>query len=275
MGKYGEIRRDFLEERDRILNALSQPENEGLILRLVGALAFRTHCPEFGYIQDALGREFTDFDFASYRRLAGPVTRFLTELGYVEDKTVTQLFGEGRLLFHDPKYGRHIDVFFDKLHFSHTIPLQGRLEVETLTLPLAELVLEKMQIVQINEKDLIDTIMLLREHPIGNSDEETINGGIIARLCAKDWGLWRTVTRNLELVKEFTERYEVLTDEDQSVVQQRVDELLERIESAPKGFRWKIRSVVGERMKWYEEVEELANRGPSTGENLPPGTRGG
>jgi len=75
---------------------------------------------------------------------------------------VTRLFGEFRLLFHDPVYGRHIDIFFEKLDFSHVLPLKGRLEAETLTLPLAELLLEKMQIAQINEKDLIDTIMLLR-----------------------------------------------------------------------------------------------------------------
>jgi len=261
VGKYGEIREDFLEERDRILSALAEPENQGIILRLIGALAFRTHCPQFGYIQDALGREFTDIDFASYHEMSKGIIRFLTELGYEEDKMVTQLFSESRLLFHDPKYGRHIDVFFDKLQFSQVVPLRGRLEVEDLTLPLAELVLEKMQIVQINEKDLIDTIMLLREHPIGDQDEETVNAQVISRLCSKDWGLWRTVTKNLELVKEFLGHYDALQAEDRRVVSERVDELLKRIEEEPKSLRWRLRNTVGERVKWYEDVEELAGRG--------------
>ena len=92
----------------------------------------------------------------------------LSELGYAEDKQVTQLFGERRMLYHDPVFGRHIDVFFNVLDFCHPLSFVGRLEGESLTLPLAELLLEKMQIVQINEKDLIDSVMLLREHPIGD-----------------------------------------------------------------------------------------------------------
>jgi hypothetical protein len=112
---------------------------------------------------------------------------------------VTRLFGEGRMLFHDPVYSRHIDIFLDKLDFSHILPLYGRLEVDSPTLPLAELLVEKMQIYQLNEKDVIDTIMLLREHPVGATDEETINAGVVSHLAANDWGLWRTLTDNLLL----------------------------------------------------------------------------
>ena len=200
MGKFGEIQEDFYTERTRILNALAEEENRDVIMRLIGALAFRTHCTQFGYIQDDLGRVFTDIDFASYPRFFKDIVRVLAELGYEEDKTVTQLFSESRLLFHDPLFGRHIDIFFNKLDFCHVISFVNRLEVEQLTLPLAELLLEKMQIVKINEKDLIDTIMLLREHPVGETDKETINAGLIARTLASDWGFWRTVTGNLALV---------------------------------------------------------------------------
>ena len=169
-------------------------------MRLIGALAFRTHCEKYGYIQDKLGRVFTDFDFASYPRFTREITRVLDELGYEEDKQVTQLFGDRRMLFHDPAFGRHIDVFYNVLDFCHPINFVGRLELEKYTLPLAELLLEKMQIVQINEKDLIDTVMLLREHPVGDRDEETINGALIAKILGNDWGFWRTVTGNLKIL---------------------------------------------------------------------------
>lgn len=260
MGKYGDIREDFYEERTRILNALKEPENEHIIMRLVGALAFRTHCPEYGYIQDALGRQFTDIDFASYRRFFKDIVRLLTELGYEEDKTVTRLFGDSRLLFHDRKFGRHIDVFFDQLKFCHVIPLTGRLEVETLTLPLAELLLEKMQIVQINEKDVIDTIMLLREHPVGHNDDETINMDVIAKLTSNDWGWWRTLTQNLGVVEEFLGRYQQLSDEDREVVRERLHQLRNYIDEQPKTLRWKVRASIGDRVKWYEDVEDLSGR---------------
>jgi hypothetical protein len=260
MEKFGKIREDFYEERTRILEALDREGNDHIILRLIGALAFRTHCPQYGYIQDALGRVFTDIDFASYRHFFGDIVRLLTELGYEEDKMVSRLFSEVRLLFHDPQFGRHIDIFFDKLDFSHSIPLKNRLEADSPTLPLAELFLEKMQIAQINEKDLIDTIMLLREHPIGKSDDETINCEIVCGLCANEWGLWRTVTGNLKVVDEFLGAYQQLTAEDRQVVRGRLQEVRVQIDASPKSAKWKLRSRIGERVRWYKDVEELAGR---------------
>jgi hypothetical protein len=260
MGKYGVIQEDFFTERTRILGALELPENQHMILRLIGALAFRTHCPQFGYLQDALGRVFTDIDFASYPRFHKDIIRLLTELGYVEDKVVTQLFSDSRLLFHDTDYDRHIDIFFNGLDFCHRVVFNGRLEAETLTLPLAELLLEKIQIVKINEKDIIDSIMLLREHPIGHSDDETINMDVIGRVLSEDWGFWRTATANLSLIGEMLEGYPALTDEDRKIIRDRIAELLKWIENLPKSMKWKMRSKIGEKLKWYKDVEELMNR---------------
>ncbi len=257
MGRYGSIIEDFYTERTRILGALAQDENKHVLMRLIGALAFRTQCPKYGYIQDNLERKFTDFDFASYPRFVRDISRILTELGYEEDKQMTQLFGERRMLFHDPDFGRHIDIFFNVLDFCHVLNFVGRLEADPLTLPLAELLLEKMQIVQINEKDLIDTIMLLREHPIGETDEQTINIRVITRTLANDWGYWRTVTSNLKLLDERLETYQRLGHDDRDVVHGRIHELLEHIERAPKSVRWKARARIGERVKWYKDVEEL------------------
>ncbi len=257
MTKYGEILEGFYGERTRILNALAQAENQHVIMRLIGALAFRTHCQKYGYIQDKLGRKFTDFDFVSYPRFVRDVRRVLTELGYEEDKQVTQLFGDRRMLFHDPAFSRHVDVFLNILDFCHPINFVGRLEKEELTVPLAELMLEKMQIVQINEKDLIDSVMLLREHLIGETDQETINALVIARILGNDWGFWRTFTGNLKVLAEKLERYQDLSEEDRRVVHGRIQELQERIDAEPKTLRWKARAQVGERVKWYKDVEEL------------------
>ena len=257
MGKYGDILGDFYAERTRILHALAQDENKHVIMRLIGALAFRTHCPQYGYIQDKLGRKFTDFDFASYPRFVRDVRRVLTDLGYEEDKQVTQLFGDRRMVFHDPAFGRHVDVFFNTLDFCHPVNFVGRLEAEEFTLPLAELLLEKMQIVQINEKDLIDSIMLLREHPIGDHDHETVNAVLIARTLGNDWGFWRTVTGNLKVLEEAIDHYDGLSEEDRSIVRGRIKELEARIDSQPKSLAWKARAKIGERVKWYKDVEEL------------------
>jgi len=149
---------------------------------------------------------------------------------------------------------------FEKLDFCHPVSFVGRLEADEPTLPLAELLLEKMQIVKINEKDLIDTTMLLREHPLGDSDRETINVELISRTLGDDWGYWRTVTGNLRLLDELVGEYERLSDPDRQVVRDRIHELQERIERQPKTVRWRMRARVGERVKWYKDVEELMHR---------------
>ncbi|HXX72769.1 MAG TPA: hypothetical protein VEI80_03670 [Candidatus Acidoferrales bacterium] len=62
MSKFGNVRPEFLEEVNRILDAA---KTERVLLRLLGALAFHIHCPKFSYMQEMLGRTFTDIDFAS------------------------------------------------------------------------------------------------------------------------------------------------------------------------------------------------------------------
>ncbi len=257
MPKYGDPKADFNEEKDRLLSLLNREENRDIILRLVGALAFNTKCKKFNYLQKDLGREFTDIDFASYRKQSSRVKQFLTDCGYKEDVEVNNLFGTSRLLFHDTINKRHVDVFLDELKFSHTINLRGRLEQDPITIPLAELFLEKMQIAKINEKDLIDTIMLLREYDFGETDNDEINKNIILNYLTKDWGFWKTVVDNLNILKNFLNKYPQLTDEDKSIVSKRIDYILEEIEKAPKSLKWKMRSKIGTKMKWYQEVDEL------------------
>jgi len=258
VAKYGSIIEDFYQERSRILDALAEEENKHIVMRLIGALAFRTHCPQFGHIQDNLGRVFTDFDFVAYPKYHKAIIRVLTELGYSEDKQVTQLFGDRRMIFHDPSYGRHIDVFYNYLDFCHKINFIGRLEAEELTIPLVELLLEKMQIVQINEKDIIDTIMLLREHPLGEGDTETINKDVLVGTLCTDWGWWRTVTANLKIVDEWIDSNKELNQEDRRVVHARLVEIQQLIATTPKSIKWKTRAAVGEKVKWYKNVEELS-----------------
>jgi len=254
LAKYGNARSDFLEEVHRITDAA---KSEGVLLRLLGALAFHIHCPKFSYIQNLLGRTFTDIDFASYRKETPKINALFAELGYQYDARVRALFGS-RLIFYDTSgTNRHCDVFLDKLEFCHDIVFQDRLEVDDPTIPLAELLLEKMQIIKLNEKDAIDTIMLLREHQVGGSDDDMINADYLAQLTARDWGLWKTFTTNLENVRRAAEAVEKLPDDDRKDVVSKITTLRGRIDQEPKTRGWKMRSQIGERRKWYRDVDEL------------------
>jgi hypothetical protein len=252
--KYGNALPDFLQEANRILDAA---KDEQVLLRLLGALAFRMHCPNFSYLQEMLGRTFTDIDFASYHRESSRINKLFVDLGYQYDVRVRTLFGS-RLVFYDiGGTNRHCDVFLDKLEFCHDIDFENRLEVDYPTIPLVELLLEKMQIVKLNEKDVIDTIMLLREHEIGDSDKETINVDRLAKLTGHDWGLWKTVTTNLEKVRTAAQTNQKLSEEDKKDVDAKITAIRARIDAESKSRGWRMRAAIGEKRQWYRDVDEL------------------
>ena len=250
-----------LAEREKFENELKHilksSEEAGILLRVIGSLAFQMHCPQFGYLQAALGRAYTDIDFAAYGRQNKLIQTLLVSLGYKENREVF-INSEGeRAIFDKPETGLHVDVFYEKLDFCHVISWKDRLEIDSPTIPLAELLLEKMQIVKINEKDVIDTIMLLLEHPLGDHDQETINLKRVAGLCADDWGLWRTTTMNLDKVQRLAEVYKQLTEEQKDRIRSQVSAALDRLEQEPKPLAWKLRARVGDRVKWYKDVDEV------------------
>ena len=204
-----------------------------------------------------MGRSYTDIDFCAYNKQNKQITEMITKMGYVEKREVFIASEGERAIFDKPGTGLHVDVFYEKLDFCHAIYWKDRLEVDSPTIPLTELLLEKMQIVQINEKDIIDTIMLLLEHPLGEMDKETINIKLAAELCAKEWGLWRTTTMNLDKVKQLAQHYTQLTDEQKNKVTSQVDATLKRLNDEPKPLAWRIRDRVGDRVKWYQDVDEV------------------
>jgi hypothetical protein len=245
---------EFETEGDRLLELA---EAEGIVLRLLGALAFKKRCPRHAFLQETLNRRYTDIDFAAYGKQVNDVRRILAREGYAEDE-MTYVESEGsRMVLHHPGTDLHLDVFLDKLEFCHLIRWDGRLESDRWTIPLAEMLMQKMQIVRINEKDLIDTIMLFLEHPL-TEDDRGVNIDRIAKVCAKDWGWWRTLTMNLDKVRQMAASYPQLTDEEQARIAAQVTLARARIEAEPKSLGWRLRAKVGDRKKWYREVDDLA-----------------
>jgi hypothetical protein len=247
-------REKFENELKAILKA---SEDAGILIRVIGSLAFQMHCPQFGYLQAAMGRAYTDIDFAAYSRQNKQISELMGRMGYVDNREVFIASEGERAIFDKPGTGLHVDIFYEKLDFCHAIYWKDRLEVDSPTIPLTELLLEKMQIVKINEKDVIDTIMLLLEHPLGDEDKETINIKLTAQLCANDWGLWRTTTMNLEKVKQLVQGYSQLTPEQKAKVESQVGQALARINAEPKPLAWRMRDRVGDRIKWYKDVDEV------------------
>ncbi len=249
---------DDQEYLDFASKIVEEAGKRGARLRLLGSVAFFIHCPTYGHFQEKAGRHFTDLDFAAYFSDSQAICQTLEAMNFYEDREVATTIARSRLIYRLENSGLYVDVFFDKLDFCHPIHWKGLLELDSPTLPLAELLLEKMQIVQINEKDIIDTIMLLREHPLGDHDREAINVLRILNILANDWGFWRTVTMNLSKVIDISKQYTWLDDADHQVVTKRVEKLLKMIDDQPKSIRWKLRDKIGDRVRWYNEIPEVA-----------------
>jgi hypothetical protein len=245
-----EILEDIVSEGERLLGLASA---KGVPLRLLGGVAVRIKAPD---VPPGLSREYKDIDFAVTKKGGGAADKLLKEAGYEPHVAFNAMHAKERGLYYDEGNGRQVDLFIDAFRMCHEIPLGDRLDVETDTVPLAELMLTKLQIIEVNEKDIRDTVLLFHGHPIADRDDGAVNGAHIAKLCSDDWGLWRTITANLERCRGHVGDYELPAD-DRERIEGRFDELLQRIEDEPKSRGWRRRAKVGDKKRWYELPEEV------------------
>jgi hypothetical protein len=233
--------------------------NTKIELRLLGALAIRIHCPKYNYLHEDMKRTYTDLDFVAYRKQKEAVLKFLTGLGYSYDFRILAVYGANRIILTHETTQLKVDIFIDKLEFCHTIDFakNRRLETDFPTISVSDLLAEKMQIVNITEKDIIDTCILILEHEVGNSDDNMFNMEYITGLLSQNWGFYYTVTRNLGKVKENLLQNKKIADSDKSKGANKIDMIVEAIEKAPKSPSWKLRARVGPSKKWYKDVEEV------------------
>jgi hypothetical protein len=245
----------FIREALRIVK---EGENAGITLRLLGSTAIKLHCATFGELYERANRPLTDIDLLTYSRENPKLIKFFDRLGYKVDENVLRYYGRIRHIYwHKEIENLHVDIFFDGLKFCHKINLVDRLKLDSPTISVSDLLLEKMQIVEINEKDLKDTAVLLREHEVNRNDNEAIDSAYIAGVLSDDWGFYHTFSQNMKNVSLFIHDFEPFKLEDTQVVDSRINHLLDRVESEPKSMKWKVRAKVGTKMRWYEEVEEV------------------
>jgi hypothetical protein len=239
-----------------MMRLVSEAQQRDIFLRVLGGLAIKVHSPHANH--RSLERKYPDIDFVTDKSSAKKLLDFLPEMGYTPNKTFNTLSGDRRQLWYDETHGRQIDIFIGDFTMCHTLPLADRLEVEPLTLPLAELFLSKAQIVELNRKDVLDLLALLLDHEAGPGDQETINVDLIADLCAKDWGLYTTVSMTIQKLHDFLDEEQIELDaEDAQTIKRRLVAIDKAMDAAPKTMAWKMRARIGTRVRWYEEVEEV------------------
>lgn len=241
---------DLVAEGARVADAAAAA---GLHFRLVGGVAIALCCPSAGH--EPLLRDYADIDGAGLSAERDALTELMTGLGYRADQQFNLLQGSRRLLFWDEPSGRQLDVFLDEVEMCHRVRLDQRLDLEGRTLPLADLLLLKLQVVETNRKDLVDVVTLLADHPL-TQDESGINVRYLAELTGDDWGLWRTATMIAGRAREFAVSLPGLGEAAERV-RVRIDELQAALEHSEKTRRWRWRARIGERKRWYELPEEV------------------
>jgi hypothetical protein len=237
---------DIIQEAYRILG---HADAEGISLRLLGGLAIRLRCP--GIEKDVrLQRSYADLDFVTLTQWNGKTKALFARLGYAGNKTFNALHGYQRLLFYDELNERKIDIFIDRMNMCHTLDFRNRLSIDKYTLPVSDLLMTKLQIVELTEKDILDTIALFNDYAV-EKDDTSINVPYITRLVGQDWGLYRTFELNLNKISAFSVEHAFPAQ-----VIERIKTLIAAMESCPKSAKWKMRAMVGERVRWYEQPEE-------------------
>lgn len=244
---------DLVNEMNRLIESANKKQ---IHLRAFGGLAVLTQSqkdPRF------FKRDSPDLDFLIPRNERQRLEPFFHEMGYSPDKQFNLLNGMRRqIFFYDKSQDLHVDILIGDFEMCHKLPLDDRLDVHPVTIPLAELLLSKAQVVQLNRKDALDIISLLFNNDVGDERIGKIGLDRIAWLCSQDWGLYKTTSINLERVEE------LLSDKDLQLAPDEHDLILERIrkirnafEEMPKSIAWQMRDKVGTRVRWYLEVEEV------------------
>jgi hypothetical protein len=244
---------DIRDEAGRLTTAAAAAN---LGLRLMGGLAIWLTSPSVRV--PPFARDYADLDFAVRARDARAVTPFLEGQGYVPERLFNAVHGAQRLNFAHADGSWTIDVVIDALRMSHVIDLRGRLDPGPPTLTLADLLLTKLQVWEINEKDLGDITCLLADHAFdqsGSADGDTIDLRRILALTGDDWGLCHTLERNLGKVAAFARERQPSAPRFDPVVQ--TEALLAAIGAGRKSLGWQLRGRIGERVRWYEVPEEV------------------
>ena len=265
---------EFLREAEAIIRTA---QTEGTSLRILGSLAIfahSTHVPDAISLFHALGRIsagmplFTDLDLMGYAKQGRSISGVFEKMGFKPDNMINGFFGDRRLIYYEGSGKFHVDIFLDKLEFSHDVefgrkPGDGRLELDFPTITLSDIVLEKLQIHKIARKDLVDLMILFYGHdvkPRANSEKEAVDAGYISDLLADDWGFWYEATQNLaktrQLLGTFVAEGRVKPDQ-ASRIEARIGALEATLHRTPKGRHWEKRAKVGAAKPWYREVEEV------------------
>lgn len=247
---------EYLDEARRLTE---EAQKQAIILRVMGPIALHFYFPEHVDLyrgMERLGdRVFTDIDYASYGKNRSKIVPFFQKQGYELEKRAAMMSGGARHIYFGERIPM-IDVFFDKLDYNHPINYQGRLEIHPYCVSLTDLLLQKLQIVKINDKDLKDAMLLILAASLGETESNNINLRYVAKIMSEDWGFYYTSIMNLNKVQAAVSGVPILKDQYRAIIKEKAETIISVIENEPKSGKWRVRAKTGTNKIWYKEVSD-------------------
>jgi hypothetical protein len=231
---------------DAATQIIDTAERRGVRLRLLGGLAFKKLCPSSN--DPRYFRENKDIDLMGKRDDSKEIVRIMETLGYKPRELFNKLNMGQRLIYYDVDNRRRVDLFLDEFVMCHKFNFKENILAGTYTLPITQLLMTKLQVVEKTEKEYKDLIVTFRDFDV-TTGGAGIRGDEIADLCSKDWGVYTTFWKSLEALMMKADELDPL---ERSRVIPRIQKLMAMMASAPKSFGWRMRARIGERTRWYE-----------------------
>jgi hypothetical protein len=245
-----ENRSELLKEQ--ALQIIDAAEKKGIPIRLLGGMAVYLTSPCTK--SSPYNREIADLDFVVTKKKAYPLEKLLPTMGFEADREFNSIHGESRLLFYSEM--GDLDIFVGDFAQCHHMALEKLMSSTRLTIPLANLLLTKLQVVQINQKDILDILALLHDHDIvpDGDPNNIISLAAFNAILADDWGWYTTCTDSLDKVQQYVGKN--FKDSEQKLLNDKIDLLRNSAVNAKKSLKWTVRSKVGRKVQWYELPEE-------------------
>jgi len=235
---------------------IREAEKDGAKLRLLGGLAYYLNAPTARNLPQ-FKRVYKDLDFVVNSKGTSAITKAFKKYGWTDDQQFNALHGATRMLFYyGEEYDLQVDIFVSIFEQCHTLNFEKRLPANTLTIPIADLLLTKLEIHQLNRKDVLDLVMLLYDHDFGCENKEEIKElDYILKITGNDWGWYTTVHDNLEVVDTMLEEF--VQGDDQQRIHNTLNWIRTSMEASQKTIKWTMRSYLGRKVQWYELPEEV------------------
>lgn len=240
---------------DEAKRILAEADRRSVLLRLLGGTAILMRCPSAGNPPFERTRA-PDIDLAGLRKENAGIKEVFEAVGYAPNQNFNALHGYKQLMFYGPDGDPKVDVFLDEFAMCHRLDLRPRLPRSNTTLPLADLLFTKLQVIQINEKDLKDIAALLLDHEVAKGEQDNaVDVAYLASMGAGDWGIYTTLTDNLAKTRAYVADLPLPADAAEKIVG-RIDGIRGILDTAPKTVGWKLRAKIGRRVIWYDLPDE-------------------